>query len=48
MMAKSVVMLMAALVNHMANWSMQRAGSLVQKACTGTQAKMLPRTVQKV
>lgn len=47
-MAKSVVMLMAALVNHMANWSMQRAGSLVQKACTGTQAKMLLRTVQKV
>lgn len=44
----SVAMLRAALVNHMANWSMQRAGSLVQKACIGTQAKMLPNTVQMV
>lgn len=48
MMAKSVVILIAAFVNHMANWLMQRARSLVQKACTGTHAKILLKTVQIV
>jgi hypothetical protein len=47
-MAKSVVMLIAAFVNHIANWLMHRAGSLVQKARTGTQAKILLKTVQIV
>lgn len=48
MMAKSVTMLMAALVNHIANWSIHVACSLVQNARTGTQAKILPNTVQIV
>lgn len=48
MIAKSVKMLMAALVNHMANWFIQLAFSLVQNALTGIQAKMLEKTVQKV
>lgn len=48
MMAKSVAMLIAALVNHIANWFKHVAFSLVQNALTGTQAKILAKTVQKV
>lgn len=48
MIAKSVVMLMAALVNHMANWFKHEAFSLVQNARTGMQANTLEKTVQKV
>jgi hypothetical protein len=48
MIAKSVAMLMAALTNHMANWLRHVAGSFVQNARTGTQAKMDPNTVHVV
>jgi hypothetical protein len=34
--------------NHMANWLMHIAGSLVQKACTGRHANILLKTVQVV
>jgi hypothetical protein len=47
-MAKSVAILMAALVNHIAYWLMQLACSLVQNALTGMQAKMLENTVHMV
>lgn len=47
-MTKSVRMLIAALVNHIANWLIHFAGSLVQNARTGTHANMLPVTVQTV
>jgi hypothetical protein len=48
MIAKSVRMLMAALVNQTANWLRQIAFSWVQKARTGTHMKILEKTVQMV
>lgn len=48
MIAKSVRILIAALVNHMANWLIHEAFSLVQNALTGMQAKILEKTVQMV
>lgn len=49
MIMKSVRMLMAALVNHMAYWLMHFADfSLVQKARTGRQARMEPKSAQMV
>jgi hypothetical protein len=47
--AKSVMMLMAAFVNHIAFWLMHLAGIFcVQKARTGTHANMLLETAQTV
>lgn len=47
--ARSVKMLKAALVNHIAFWLMHFAGSFcVQKARIGTHANMLPKTAQIV
>lgn len=48
MIAKSVMILMAALVNQTANWLRQVAFSWVQKARTGTHMKILEKTVQIV